>query len=1228
MNLINILIRTCKRPEYFKNCINSIASQTYKNINIIIGIEEADRFTESYVDDCISGLNISTVKVFYKKEVNVIDAPKNIEGFGGWFPYNKYLDILGQSVKSGYVMYFDDDDKLVSKNSIESIIKNIDSEDDLIFWRVKFNDRLVPEDNYWNAMLSGGAPTCYHISGGGFCFHSKYLSQIEWGYWKMGDYRVSNKLHSLCKNKKYINSTITGLQDFPNGGKINYIEHQKTNSNKKMARILFLYPSLISGWNSYRERGNSESSYADHGLAMLSAVLKREGHQTMLVDMRTCQSWQHFEKIIKQSVFDLVCVSFYSANEKYARQALSIIKRIHPKKYIIGGGVHLSVTKTTQYPNIDSIVHGEGEPHIINIVNDIMSGIAPKKVYELTMVDDLDSLPYVDRNLFNPRVEETSPLLSGLPEPFVTIVAGRGCPHLCAFCSPSRSLINGNKCRIRSVDHFLGEIVQIYKERGKIGSLMIHDDLLGTKKWIEELITKWHQNLPRIPFWCQLRADTIIRIKDYIPALAEIGLSYVSIGMESGSNRMLEFLKKGTTVEQNIEAAKILHDNDINIFANFISGLPTETDEDRAATEKMIAEIKPAYLAASIYTFYPGSSLHDWIIENNYLAQPEQHYSQHRFPFERKIKDIDYDVINNYIKELNNKYKGELRTYRRKLKPVIIHENKPKCKVSVIIVTYKRPEFLDRAIESIMKQTLQDWEIILIDNNFNEIEDVNKAVYEKYSNDNRIKWIKHPKNINNIGLCWNEGIDHISGQYWCTLDDDNTKLPLFLEKMTSFLDSHPENDAVVCPSIFTGVTPQVFYRKPISFGHLRSANHIDSGQVVWRKSVLNKIGYFDENIIMCEDWDYMIRAYALNNLSGSAFGWLDGEPLCTYHWHNSKRMLDTEISSQEDKFREIIQNKKIVNTLNVRIIAPANNVNASQKQLFANIGYAIKSIPFVKIVIENPDVILITGTIYNLTEATIHELRTNNPKAQIVALFCEDAQATQYNIQYSPYLDWIVSNDYNSYKYYINNIKPEKSKKVLYWNCLSISNELLYFLEHNNPEKEYDVCIVGYAYQSRIDFIKELQSLGGNIKYLFIGDGWRDAKVKGDIFPTMNEIDTARQAMKSKIILLRHRTEKDLKFVATQPISINRGYIEAAYRSVVMIDNSRSYHSFPDESICFYNTASDCYEKISENIKNFGELKDKLESLYNYAVTNFTHRERLIKILNCVRSERHNICIK
>jgi hypothetical protein len=96
--------------------------------------------------------------------------------------------------------------------------------------------------------------------------------------------------------------------------------------------------------------------------------------------------------------------------------------------------------------------------------------------------------------------------------------------------------------------------------------------------------------------------------------------------------------------------------------------LPTETKEDLDGTERMLEKIRPAFHSASVYTSYPGSYLYDWIVKNNYWVTPEDHYSQARFPYERKIKGINYGEVFMRRARWSQLYTSQLRTPKRIVK--------------------------------------------------------------------------------------------------------------------------------------------------------------------------------------------------------------------------------------------------------------------------------------------------------------------------------------------------------------------------------------------------------------------------------------------------------------------------------------------------------------------------------------------------------------------------------
>lgn len=200
--LVNILVRTSDRPKYFRSCYESIKGQTYKSVRIIVSYDN-----ESTYDYLKKYKDILKVRVYPLISDNY--PPPEIERDDyRKFPPELYMNDLMQHVKSGFIVYLDDDDCYVKENSLETIVKNITSEDDLLFWRVKFPEgKIIPEIGYF-----GNPPVFCHVSTIGFCFHSKYIPFAQWDGWRGSDYLVASKLYKVIPNKIYINDILTGLQ--------------------------------------------------------------------------------------------------------------------------------------------------------------------------------------------------------------------------------------------------------------------------------------------------------------------------------------------------------------------------------------------------------------------------------------------------------------------------------------------------------------------------------------------------------------------------------------------------------------------------------------------------------------------------------------------------------------------------------------------------------------------------------------------------------------------------------------------------------------------------------------------------------------------------------------------------------------------------------------------------------------------------------------------------------
>lgn len=197
--LLNIIIRTSGRPNYFHDCIKSVLDQTYKNINIIVGYDDA--VSQEYIKKfpCLRvPLNKWTGKKPFK--------PDN-DFYGDWFPYNIYFNELGSYAQLGYIIYLDDDDRFFEKNVLEQLACLIKKEEpDLVYWRVKFPSRIVPSDENW----AKKTPICRDMSTIGF-LHSVRIKPV-WEPWKRGDFRVANYLFKESGKTVWLNSVMTTLQ--------------------------------------------------------------------------------------------------------------------------------------------------------------------------------------------------------------------------------------------------------------------------------------------------------------------------------------------------------------------------------------------------------------------------------------------------------------------------------------------------------------------------------------------------------------------------------------------------------------------------------------------------------------------------------------------------------------------------------------------------------------------------------------------------------------------------------------------------------------------------------------------------------------------------------------------------------------------------------------------------------------------------------------------------------
>jgi glycosyltransferase involved in cell wall biosynthesis len=207
--VINILVRTSNRPNFFNNCYESIREQDYKNIHLIVSYddEETKKYLENYPIDVMIG--------FERTVCNDMQKQQFVPGYlSKPFPANEYFNEMMKYTKPGYIIYLDDDNKFTYSNALSRIISKIANENQMLFWRVKFPGYLIPNNSHF-----GSHPVCCQIDTGGFSFHTKYIKYAQWDNYNLGDYRTAMSLYLRIPEKTYINEIFTELQSTPGLGK-------------------------------------------------------------------------------------------------------------------------------------------------------------------------------------------------------------------------------------------------------------------------------------------------------------------------------------------------------------------------------------------------------------------------------------------------------------------------------------------------------------------------------------------------------------------------------------------------------------------------------------------------------------------------------------------------------------------------------------------------------------------------------------------------------------------------------------------------------------------------------------------------------------------------------------------------------------------------------------------------------------------------------------------------
>ncbi len=269
----------------------------------------------------------------------------------------------------------------------------------------------------------------------------------------------------------------------------------------------------------------------------------------------------------------------------------------------------------------DFIILGEGEQTLTELIkavdeeqNDFFAipGLAFKqkdavvKTVRRNVLRELDSLPFPAWDLVDiEQYRKTWLKHAGYFS--LNIATTRGCPFKCNWCAKP---IYGNRYNSRSPQNVLAEL-KMLKLRFGFDHIWFCDDIFGLKPgWVKEFADLVEKENLYFRFKIQARVDLMMQ-ENYIRDLARAGCDNVWMGAESGSQRILDAMDKGTTVEQIYEATRLLKKNGIkpSFFIQF--GYLGETKQDIDLTIRMINELLPHDIGISVSYPLPGTIFYE-----------------------------------------------------------------------------------------------------------------------------------------------------------------------------------------------------------------------------------------------------------------------------------------------------------------------------------------------------------------------------------------------------------------------------------------------------------------------------------------------------------------------------------------------------------------------------------------------------------------------------------------
>ena len=372
-------------------------------------------------------------------------------------------------------------------------------------------------------------------------------------------------------------------------------------------------------------------------LLYLAPFLKEDGHEVTYMEGLFYSLEKMIEKVTEINP-EIIGVTLTSVDWENSRWMLKELKKYFPESLIVVGGIHPTLWRERCFDEcsgIDVIVIGEGESTMRELATCIENGESLKEVSGLmflkdgrlvdtgprAVTEDIDSLPFPSHELVDIASYIPSPTFyKSLPH--ANIIGARGCPYKCTFCHTDRHV------RMRSASNIADEIEILYIEHGVTDIAFWDDTFTLSKKRAMEFCREMIEREIKVNWAVNARVDSIDR--ELLGEMKKAGCWRVLYGIESGVQKNLDILKKGTTIQQIQRAVELTSDAGIEAYGTFMFGIPGETYEEGLQTIEFACSIPLDYAVFVNLTPLPGTEVYEDLLAGNITPAK---FTKNRFNF-------------------------------------------------------------------------------------------------------------------------------------------------------------------------------------------------------------------------------------------------------------------------------------------------------------------------------------------------------------------------------------------------------------------------------------------------------------------------------------------------------------------------------------------------------------------------------------------------------------------